>query len=124
MGLEILSIALGVSSFANAIKGRDVIIWSDNTGAEHATAKGTAKCFDHTCLVHALWQQFAELKIQAWIERVPTKENIADLPSREAYNLLQDLRVRRVQAVLEDRYLRAQTWAHLISKWAPVITIA
>ena len=123
MGLELLSIALGLSSFADAISGRDVIIWSDNTGAEHATAKGTAKCFDHTCLVHAMWQHFAELKIQTWIERVPTKENIADLPSREAYYLLQDLRAHKVPAVLEDRYLQAQTWAHIMSKWAPVVTI-
>ena len=40
MGLEILSIALGFCTYANDIAGRDVIIYSDNTGAEHAVAKG------------------------------------------------------------------------------------
>ena len=40
MGLEILSIALGFCTFANDIAARDVIIYSDNTGAEHAVAKG------------------------------------------------------------------------------------
>lgn len=26
-----------------------------------------------------------------WVERVPTDDNIADLPSREAYNLMYEL---------------------------------
>ena len=38
--LEILSIALGISTFANEIAGRNLIIWSGNTGAESATRKG------------------------------------------------------------------------------------
>lgn len=84
----ILSIALGICSFEQQLRHRDVIIWSDNTGAEHAAAKGTTKSFDHTCLVHALWQNLAE---QARVERVPTKDNIADLPSGESYDLLRDV---------------------------------
>ena len=40
--LEILSIALGISTFAKEIEGRNLIIWSDNTGAESATRKGVA----------------------------------------------------------------------------------
>ena len=59
MGLELLSIALGarapgyayrlqcllacmagVSTFAERFRGRDVVIHSDNAGAEHALRKG------------------------------------------------------------------------------------
>ena len=43
---------------------------------------GTAKSFDHCTLVHALWKTFAELKISVWLERVASKLNIADNPSR------------------------------------------
>ena len=101
MGLEILSIALGrffcarcsatvcacvcvpgISSFADLIRGRNVVIWSDNTGAEAVTKRGTAKTFDHCCLAHALWKRFAELQLGVWVERVPTEVNIADDPSR------------------------------------------
>ena len=39
--LEILSIALGVSTFAEALAGREVLIFSDNKGAEGACRKGT-----------------------------------------------------------------------------------
>ena len=38
--LEILAIALGVSTFANSIAGRRLIVFSDNKGAEIATQKG------------------------------------------------------------------------------------
>ena len=59
--LEILSIALGISTFAKEIEGRNLIIWSDNTGAESATRKGVAfagvvhmQWF--TCIRRLLWQ--------------------------------------------------------------------
>ncbi len=32
----------GVSSFAGLLEGRNVVIWSDNTGAESAVGKGEA----------------------------------------------------------------------------------
>ncbi len=101
MSLEILSIALGasrflpfrhvpsvclrwsgISTFAEQLRGREVVIWSDNVGAEKATDKGAAKQFDQNALIHAIWLRIAELGIYAWVERVPTKLNIADLPSR------------------------------------------
>ena len=42
--LEIVSIALGISSFAHLIRGRRLVIWSDNKGAECATRKGALPC--------------------------------------------------------------------------------
>ena len=78
-----------------------MVIWSDNTGAEAATRKGrvlchthllsclwgifpgSAKRFDQNCLIHALWKQFVQLRMAVWVMRVPSKENIADDPSRE-----------------------------------------
>ena len=42
MSLELLSIALGISVWAKELAGKNVIIYSDNTGAEAATRNGTA----------------------------------------------------------------------------------
>ena len=89
MSLELLSIALGLSSFAPWLKGRKVHVWSDNTGAEASTSRGSARSFDHTCLVHAVWLQAAKLGIDMRVDRVPTEDNISDLPSSEDYVLLQ-----------------------------------
>ena len=83
MGLEIMSIALGISSFSELIKSRKVRVWSDNKGAEGCTRKGAAKSFDHNSLIHAFWLRAAQLRLEVFISRVPTKDNIADDPSRE-----------------------------------------
>jgi hypothetical protein len=119
MGLELLSIALGdtscirhhlsgvvpvfagISSFAPLIEHRNMVIWSDNVGAECSYRKGvvasfhytglschcvcvtgTSKKFDHSCLIHCMWKRLLELDVNVWIERVPTDDNIADDPSR------------------------------------------
>ena len=60
MGLEILASALGLSTFAKLVKGRNVRLWSDNVGGENATRRASAKSFDHNCLVHCIWMFAAE----------------------------------------------------------------
>ena len=52
---EIIAILLSVATFANALHGRRVVLYSDNTGAEHATDKGSAKAADHNKMVHEVW---------------------------------------------------------------------
>lgn len=52
MGLELLSIAYGLSTFADSLRDRDVVIFSDNTGAEHATQRGAGVVFRNLCVCH------------------------------------------------------------------------
>lgn len=111
MSLEIMSIALGVGSFAKLLRGKNVVIWSDNTGAEHSAGRGSCKRFDQGCLIHALWKRFLELEMAVWVERVPTQFNIADDPSREHYCLLNSLGAVPVRPVLEDVFCAPQAWA-------------
>ena len=113
MGLEMLSLALALSSFAPWIQGRRVILWSDNTGAETAAREGTAKQFDHTCLAHCLWSKLAQLKTEAFIRRVPSEFNVADLPSRGEYQLLQEIGASRVKARLDPMFWRLGAWESL-----------
>ena len=55
--LEILAIAIGLSTFADELQGRKVVVWSDNTGAESAARKGSARAWDHCRLIQQSWQQ-------------------------------------------------------------------
>ena len=102
--LEILSIALGISTFSEFIANRRLIVFSDNKGAEHSTQKGrfcphcictlgcsrfayvagVARQFDQACIIHAMWLRLAVTHTAMWVTRVPTKDNIADDPSRSA----------------------------------------
>ena len=111
MGLELLSIALGLSVFMDRLKGRKVIIHSDNTGAECCTRKGSAGAFDHCSLIHQMWAQISRNHIYAWVCRVPTDDNIADLPSRQEYCILRANNVKYRAPFLDGAYLRADVWA-------------
>ena len=73
----------GLTVFGEMIAGRNVIIYSDNTGAEAATRKGTTKNFDQHSLVHCIWKKLTLLDAGVWVLRVPTDDNIADCPSRQ-----------------------------------------
>lgn len=82
MGLELLSISLGFSTFEDRLQGRAVVVHSDNTGSEAAIRRGSAIKMDHAQLVHSQWLHAAENGMELFIRRVATDNNIADLPSR------------------------------------------
>lgn len=87
---EILAIMMALSTFTDLLCGRSVVLYSDNKGAEGATVRGSAKAFDHNQLVHEIWSHALAHKIHLWVERVPSKLNIADCPSRFSYHLMVD----------------------------------
>ena len=91
MALESIAIALGMSTFASELAGRKVVVYNDNKAAEAASKKGTAKCWDHCEIVHDIWTHALLNKSFLWIERVSSKDNISDLPSREQYELMKSI---------------------------------
>lgn len=110
MGLELLSIALGMSTFTAQCSRRRVVVHSDNTGAEAATAKGTAKQFDHCHLVHEMWTHAVMHHMALWVVRVATDVNIADAPSRFDYKALEAVGAVRVRPLLDGWCWASKTW--------------
>ena len=100
----------GLSVFSDHIRGLNVHVHSDNTAAQYNTSKGRARTFDHTCLVHGIWTTAMELEIGLYVSRVPTKENIADDPSRERYCLLQRINAEHVEPALHARFTDPSAW--------------
>lgn len=76
------------------------------TGAEHATAKGSSRAWDHNQLVHAIWLQALLQRFHLWVIRVPTEDNVADLPSRSEYQLLYDMDGEWRDPTIADLYLQ------------------
>ena len=113
MSLEILAIAFGMSTMQHLIAGQSVRVYSDNVGAERAVTNGKARAFDHSCLIHTLWLMASELGMSLHVSRVPTKENVADLPSREQYMLLNELSAQFVEPRIDQRFFEAQAWESL-----------
>ena len=113
MGLELLAIALRLSTFSALCAGRRVVVWSDNTGSERGAQKGTSKQWDHSAIVHCLWLKAVEIGMDMHVSRVPTHDNIADLPSREEYGLLKHLGASWTEPLLDDRFWRPSSWEAL-----------
>ena len=117
MGLELLGISLGLSTFEAELRGRAVVVHCDNTGAEVACDKGTARSWDHAQLVHAQWLHAAREHMQLYVKRVATEDNIADLPSRKSFGLLNELGAIEYEAKLDDPYSMPEVWEVLNERW-------
>ncbi len=102
---EILAILLAMSTFKGQIADRKAVLYSDNVGAEKATARGSAKVWDHNHLVHQIWTVAMTHSIKLWVERVPSKENLADCPSRGSDELLSELGATFVTPYMDESTL-------------------
>ena len=71
------------------------------------------RSFDHACVAHCLWLKMAQIKMEAYVDRVPTKDNIADLPSREEYGLLMQIGARHIEAKLDTAFMAPGAWDSL-----------
>ena len=116
MGLELLAISLGLSTFEELLEGRKVVIHSDNSGSEVSIRRGTARALDHAQLVHAQWFHIVRLRAEVFVKRVGTHDNIADLPSRADFGILRDMGVTEVRPQLEVEY-QGDAWEVLQERW-------
>ena len=107
MALESVAIALGLCTFADELRGTKVVVYSDNKSAEAATRKGSAKSWDHCCIIHSIWTLALRNKMWLWIERVCSADNISDLPSREEYALMNDMHIEWREPVIAELFLES-----------------
>jgi hypothetical protein len=113
MTLEIMAILVALTTFSNVLCGASVRVWTDNVGGECTLRKGTAKQEDHNLLVFAVWLQAARIGCSLWFERVGTKDNIADQPSRGYDEAVTMLGARWVEAVVPGELGRPAEWVNL-----------
>jgi len=106
MGLELLSAALGLSTFAELIEHRTARLWIDNRGGECALLRGSAASSGHNCLVHNIWGFALEHGFGLWVERVVSRETIADEPSRELYSTLDEMGAVWMEPSLQRDFVR------------------
>ena len=78
--------------------------------------KGSARAWDHNRLVPSIWTQALVQGIHLWVERVPTEDNLADLPSRAEYQLLYDIGSEWRAPCMADLYIEEFPSLHTSSK--------
>ena len=84
--LEALAAACVLETLpSHVLKGRAAIFWIDNLAAKFGLQKGYSRVEDSGRIVNAFKIKQASLSLRAWFEYVPSEQNIADLPSRSAF---------------------------------------
>ena len=81
--LECLAAAAVLYSLpADRLRGMDAIMWIDNLSAKYGLQKAYSKVSDSGRIINSFKVKQAELCMRIHFEYVPSKQNLADLPSR------------------------------------------
>ena len=86
--VEILAAVLAYTSRPDQLRGRDIIHFIDNSGAEAGLVRGYSRDVDSARMASIFHTVAAALGANVWFEYVASKANIADLPSRGDFELL------------------------------------
>ena len=73
-------------------------LWIDNEAARYALIGGYSSNPWAARIVSEIWVRLSVLDIACYVERVPTKENISDGPSRCERETIEALDIPRVRA--------------------------
>lgn len=85
--LELLPVVVFFQQYRDLCKGRRVILFVDNNAIRDSIAKGSSTALSVMVLLSELHRLWAEAECLCWVTRVPTKSNVADLPSRQQTEL-------------------------------------
>ena len=81
-GLEVLAVLAILLEKSNELRNKSVTFYIDNNNALSALIKNAANPPEIQAMVGLIWHRIRDLRITPWFERVPSKRNIADLPTR------------------------------------------
>ena len=83
--LELLAAVSAYSTYPSTFSGRRVHHFIDNTVALSALVHGYSKKADLAHMVNAFYLQLTGLRASVYFDYVPSKANVADLPSRNGF---------------------------------------
>ena len=91
--LELLAALIAIKHWASRLRGAAVRLWIDNESARFGLISGYSSNPWAARIISEIWVQLAVMDCAFFVERVPTKENIADGPSRKDLSLLAALNI-------------------------------
>ena len=101
--VELFAGPVAWDTFAPELTGVNVVHWVDNNSALGALVKGYSNVEDSVRLIGDYWIRVAKARAQCYIDRVESKSNPSDEPSRMKFDgLLTELRAKHVPANLSS----------------------
>ena len=104
VALELVAVVVSIATFARLLVARTVRLWIDNSAGELQLRRGSARSDDHNRLVHSVWLSSIEWGFNFWIERVPSKLNVADEPSRRDYRAMREIGALSVDPTIPSEF--------------------
>ena len=89
--LELLAAPFAFSTWQDRVKNRSIILFMDNDSAAASLVKGYSPKIDSGAIVGEFWLLVAQLRAHVYIDRVESKSNIADGPSRNQFDEVKSL---------------------------------
>jgi hypothetical protein len=110
--LEALAVLCAQLTFPEILKGRQVVAFIDNTPALSAIVHGYSNKEDLGVITNLYHLVVACNKVRVWHEWIPSKANIADIPSRpghEDWGILEALDIKEYPSPMVFPSTRAWT---------------
>ena len=89
--LELLAAPFALATWERHLSHRSVLLFIDNDSAASNLVKGYSPKIDSSAIVGEFWLLASRLRLQVYIDRVESKSNLSDGPSRFEFNILQQL---------------------------------
>lgn len=89
--LEIMAGPLAMITWKSKVSDRHIIHFIDNDGAASSLVRGYSPAVDSAQLVAEYWLHSAQARAFVYIDRVESKSNLADGPSRLDFTLMRSL---------------------------------
>ena len=87
---ELYPILVATRLWRERLAGRRVLVFVDNEPARAALIKGATSALASARIVGEIWKNLAEIEAHIWVERVPSRSNPADGPSRDDWTWLEE----------------------------------
>eukprot|EP00435_Cladocopium_sp_Y103_P071893 s30_g38.t1 len=93
--LELLACPLAICTWKHRLRSRQVLLFCDNDSAASNLVKGYSSKTDSSKIVGLFWLLCSDASTEVYLDRVESKSNLADGPSRLEFSLLQQLSAER-----------------------------
>ena len=80
--IETAAVLLLMEVFFEELKDTDVRLFVDNIAAQGSLIRGFSRSFSQALLCGAVWTRIARARVGLWVDRVESKANVADIPTR------------------------------------------
>ena len=110
--LELLAAPIALATWKSKLSGSRCLHFVDNDSASACLVRGYSPKADSCEIVGVYWLQASETKTDLYVDRVESKSNISDGPSRFDSSLMSYLKATPIEPIIPEA-LRE----HSISSW-------